>query len=196
VIIPRDRDQLCCGLPFESKGFFSQADRKSDELEDALLAVSDNGRLPVLCDTSPCLERMRRCFGSRLNLFEPVEFTAIHLMHRLRFEKTAQPVALHITCSSRKMGLDSAFMQVANACADRVVIPDGIECCGFAGDRGFNTPELTTAALAGLQAAVAGCSAGYTNSRTCEIGLSHHSGIPYRSIMFLVDQCTRRSDDR
>jgi D-lactate dehydrogenase len=163
-------------------------------LAAALLAISDNGRLPVLCDTSPCLERMRRCFGSRLDLLEPVEFTAVHLLHRLRFKKTTQPVALHITCSSRKMGLQNAFMQVANSCSDRVVTPYGIECCGFAGDRGFNTPELTKAALAGLRAAVAGCSAGYANSRTCEIGLSQHSGIPYRSIMYLVDHCTRESD--
>ncbi len=194
VIIPRNRDHLCCGLPFESKGFFNQADRKSNELVSALLAISNNGRLPVLCDTSPCLERMRLCFGSRLNLMEPVEFTAIHLLHRLQFKKTTQPVALHITCSSRKMGLENAFMQVAKACSDHVVVPYGIECCGFAGDRGFNTPELTKAALADLKAAVVGCSAGYANSRTCEIGLSHHSGIPYRSIMYLVDRCTNGSD--
>jgi D-lactate dehydrogenase len=190
VIYPEKMDGLCCGLPFESKGFFHQADRKSGELEKALLAASDNGRLPVLCDTSPCLERMRRTFGPRVTLFEPVEFTASHLLDRLTFHKTGEPVALHITCSARKMGLDNAFMAVAYACAETVVVPYGIECCGFAGDRGFNVPELNTAALAGLKSAVAGCTAGYANSRTCEIGLSHHSGIFYRSIMVLVDQCT------
>ena len=198
VIYPLDMDGLCCGLPFESKGFFEQADRKAGELEAALLAASDNGRLPILCDTSPCLERMRRSFGPQLSLFEPVEFTAAHLMGRLRFTKTAQPVALHITCSARKMGLETAFMRVARSCADKVVLPYGIECCGFAGDRGFSTPELNRAALEGLKSAVAGCTAGYSNSRTCEIGLAHHSGIPYRSILYLVDRCTRgrMSDDR
>ncbi len=191
VIYPEQMEGLCCGLPFESKGFFNQADRKSDALEKALLAASDNGRLPVLCDTSPCLERMRRTFGPRLTLFEPVEFTATHLLNRLTITRTVDPVALHITCSARKMGLDNAFTTVANACAETVVVPYGIECCGFAGDRGFNMPELNTAALSGLKSAVAGCTAGYANSRTCEIGLSHHSGIPYRSIMALVDQCTQ-----
>jgi D-lactate dehydrogenase len=191
VVYPRDMDGLCCGLPFESKGFFEQADRKSRSLEKALLAASDNGRLPVLCDTSPCLERMRRTFGPQLSLFEPVEFTANNLLDRLNITRTEDPVALHITCSARKMGLDNAFMTVATACADTVVVPYGIECCGFAGDRGFNVPELNTAALAGLKDAVAGCTAGYANSRTCEIGLSHHSGIPYRSIMVLVDQCSK-----
>jgi D-lactate dehydrogenase len=190
VIYPEKMEGLCCGLPFESKGFFDQAKRKSDDLKKALLAASGNGRLPVLCDTSPCLERMRREFGPRLTLFEPVAFTATHLLNRLTITKTADPVALHITCSARKMGLDNAFMAVANACAETVVVPYGIECCGFAGDRGFSVPELNTAALSGLKSAVAGCTAGYANSRTCEIGLSHHSGIPYRSIMVLVDQCT------
>jgi D-lactate dehydrogenase len=191
VIYPEKMEDQCCGLPFESKGFFDQAKRKSDELEKVLLAASDNGRLPVLCDTSPCLERMRRTFGPRLTLFEPVEFTATHLLNRLTISKTEDPVALHITCSARKMGLENAFMAVADACTETVVVPYGIECCGFAGDRGFNVPELNRAALSGLKSAVAGCTAGYANSRTCEIGLSHHSGIPYRSIMVLVDQCTQ-----
>ena len=196
IIYPRDMQGLCCGLPFESKGFFDQADRKSEQLEKALMAVSDNGRWPVLCDTSPCLERMRRTFSPQLKLYEPVAFTAAHLLDRLPIAQTKDPIALHITCSARKMGLDDAFMTVANACAENVVVPYGIECCGFAGDRGFNTPELNTAALEGLKAAVAGCTAGYANSRTCEIGLSHHSGIPYRSILYLVDRCTRRTDVR
>jgi len=38
-----------------------------------------------------------------------------------------------------------------------------------------------------------GCQAGYSNSRTCEIGLSLHGGIPYQSIVFLVDRCTSAS---
>jgi D-lactate dehydrogenase len=192
VRYPDGLDRLCCGLPFESKGFVDQADRKSAELEAALLAASDNGRLPVLCDTSPCLERMRRVFRPQLRLYEPVEFIATFLLDRLDITPTRDPIALHITCSARKMNLDSAFATVAGACADHVVVPPGIACCGFAGDRGFSVPQLNASALAGLAAAVDGCTAGYANSRTCEIGLSHHSGIPYRSIMVLVDQCSRQ----
>ena len=191
VIYPDKMAGLCCGLPFESKGFFDQADRKSAALESALLAASENGRLPVLCDTSPCLERMRRVFSSALTLYEPVGFVAEHLLDRLTFTKMRDPVALHVTCSARKMGLEKAFVTVAQACAETVVVPYGIECCGFAGDRGFTAPELNAAALSGLKEAVGGCTAGYANSRSCEIGLSHHSGIVYRSIMALVDQCTR-----
>jgi D-lactate dehydrogenase len=193
VIYPDGLEHLCCGLPFESKGYLCQADRKSAELEKALLKTSGNGRLPVLCDTSPCLERMRRAFKSSMTIYEPVAFIADHLLDRLTISKMRDPIALHITCSSRKMGLESAFLTVAEACADTVVAPHGIECCGFAGDRGFNVPELNAAALSGFKEAVAGCTAGYANSRTCEIGLSHHSGIPFRSIMTLLDQCTQHT---
>jgi D-lactate dehydrogenase len=63
-------------------------------------------------------------------------------------------------------------------------------CCGFAGDRGLTVPELNAGALAGLRAEVAGCEAGYSNSRGCEIGLSQHGGINYESILYLVDRCT------
>ena len=33
------------------------------------------------------------------------------------------------------------------------------------------------------------CTEGYSSSRTCEIGLAAHAGIPYRSIVHLVDGC-------
>jgi D-lactate dehydrogenase len=31
---------------------------------------------------------------------------------------------------------------------------------------------------------------GYSNSRTCEIGLQSNTGIPYMSIVYLVNECT------
>lgn len=31
---------------------------------------------------------------------------------------------------------------------------------------------------------------GYSNSRTCEIGLETNTGIPYMSIVYLVNICT------
>jgi len=33
-----------------------------------------------------------------------------------------------------------------------------------------------------------GCKRGFSNSLTCEIGLSQHSGIPYQSILYLLDE--------
>ena len=153
--------------------------------------ASEGGKLPVVCDTSPCLLRMRRLFDPSLKLSEPVEFIHDHLLERLSLRQVPETLAIHVTCSSEKMGLSAKFLEVARRCADRVIIPERVGCCGFAGDRGFTFPELNAAALADLRPAVAGnCTAGYSNSRTCEIGLSLHSGIHYKSILYLVDRCS------
>jgi len=193
VILPENMAKLCCGMAFESKGFFQAADGKSRELEQALLESSNNGQYPVLCDTSPCLYRMRQVLDRRLQLFEPAEFIHDFLLERLTFQKLSETVALHVTCSSRKMQLDEKMRRVAEACASRVVIPEKITCCGFAGNKGFDSPELTASALAELHAALpADCISGYSNSRPCEIGLSWHGGIGYQSIVYLVDRCTER----
>jgi D-lactate dehydrogenase len=192
VVYPADIKRLCCGTPFESKGLKRQADEKAAELNRALLEASEGGRYPVLCDTSPCTERMHRTLDARLQLYEPVAFIWHHLLPRLRVTPLAATVALHVTCSARKMGLADLFVAVARRCAAEVVVPERVDCCGFAGDRGFSFPELNRSALTHLRPAVAGrCRDGYSNSRTCEIGLSEHSGIHYRSILYLLDECTR-----
>ena len=190
VHYPLNMEQLCCGLSFDSKGFKAQADRMAKELELALLAASQGGRWPVLCDTSPCLYRMRNVMDGRLQLYEPMQFLHEFVLPRLTLKRLDAPILLHVTCSSRKMALEPHFMAVAEACAKTVVVPEGIECCGFAGDRGFKTPELNASALEPLRGQVPdGCHGGYTNSRTCEIGLALHSGVYYKSIMYLVERC-------
>ena len=163
---------------FRSKRLIKQADKKSVELEDALTIASKGGKYPILCDTSPCVLRMREMMNDRLRIFEPVEFIFTFLMEKLNFKKLKDPVAIHITCSSRKMGLEAKFRAVAEACAEDIVIPEKVKCCGFAGDKGFNYPELNKSALKDLRQAITiKCKAGYSNSRTCEIGLSVHGGV-------------------
>jgi len=193
VIYPKQADALCCGVPFQSKGAFRQADEKAAELEQTLLEASGGGMVPILCDTSPCLYRMREVMDKRLHLYEPVEFIHDVLLPKLDITPLQETITVHTTCSSQKMGLAPKFLAVAKACAAGVVIPEKVGCCGFAGDRGFTFPELNAAALKDLRPAVekGGAVAGYSNSRTCEIGLSLHSGIHYRSIMYLVEQCSR-----
>jgi len=192
VIYPEDMNRLCCGTPFESKGLKEQADMKAADLENALIKATNGGKLPVLCDTSPCLHRMRQVMNPVLHLYEPVEFIHDYLMDKLTFVPLPRTVAIHNTCSSIKMELADKFRAVAQACARDVIVPQRVGCCGFAGDRGFTHPELNESALNELRPAVSqACSAGYSNSRTCEIGLSLHSGVYYKSILYLVDECTK-----
>ncbi|WP_026960503.1 FAD-binding and (Fe-S)-binding domain-containing protein [Aliagarivorans taiwanensis] len=191
VIYPKGLKDQCCGLPFKSKGMFNQADAKASQTIEMLLEASNNGEIPIYCDTSPCLMQLKEHPHPKLKLYEPVEFIHEYVMDKLEFEPTDDKVALHITCSARRMGLEQKIVELMNACSTNVVVPDQITCCGFAGDKGFTTPELNESALRTLSGQVEGCSSGYSTSRTCEIGLSHHSGIDYQSIVYLVDQCTR-----
>jgi len=189
VIYPENRDDLCCGMPFESKGYFASADALSAKLEVALLKASNNGQYPILCDTSPCVYRMKNVLDKRLTILDTVEFIHDHLLGVLQFKPLPETVAVHITCSATKMGISDKFRAVATACASKVIIPEQVRCCGFAGDRGFTLPELNESALEHL-ILPNDCHSGYSNSRTCEIGLADKSGISYQSIAYLVDRCT------
>lgn len=188
VIIPERKDSFCCGMAFSSKGFKEQARKKEDELNQALLKASRDGELPIVFDMSPCLLHAKETLDTRLRLYDQVEFIHDHLLDRLQVTKLPLTVAVHTTCSSTKMLLHDKLYSVASRCADKVVVPDDVRCCGWAGDRGFFYPELPGSALEPLRDAVAGASEGYSNSRTCEIGLTTNSGINYQSLVYLVDK--------
>jgi D-lactate dehydrogenase len=193
VLFPEEMGKLCCGMPFESKGFFEQADQKSSELEKELIRRSEGGKYPVLCDTGTCLYRMKRSFKPDLRLYDPVDFIHTFLLDRMKFNKLDETVAVHVPCSARLMKLDDKFRVLADACVRKTIFPSHVGCCGFAGDRGFFFPELNESALVELKPSLpAECHSGYSNNRTCEIGLSHHGGIPYQSIAYLVDRCTEK----
>jgi D-lactate dehydrogenase len=191
IVFPEHIDSLCCGMAFASKGFRTQGDRKTAELEKALQRASDQGRIPILIDMSPCRYRLKETLSPSLTIHEPVRFLLEHVIQRLTIRKVHRKVAIHTTCSAEKMGLGAGLKQIAEMCADEVIVPEGVECCGWAGDRGFTAPELNASALSDLRAGIPqGCTEGYSTSRTCEIGLSLHSGVPYRSILNLVQECS------
>jgi D-lactate dehydrogenase len=191
VVYPARLQELCCGMPFSSKGFVRQGDRKLRETMEALDDASRGGHDPILFDTSPCNYRMRESASLSLPIYEPAEFVQRFLADRLRFHKSARTVALHVPCSSQKLGLAAKLGKLVERCAEQVIVPDSVGCCGVAGDRGFNYPELAESALGSLKASLPqDCHQGYCTSRTCEVGLSTHSGIPYQSIVYLLDECT------
>ncbi len=189
VVYPAGLGGLCCGQPFESKGLVDAANHKSGELEAALLDASEGGRQPIVFDTSPCTYRMKRVLAGRLAIHDSVEFVHDTLLPRLQLQPQAEPVAVHPVCSVRKMGTVDQLLGIARACSTQVCVHDEVQCCGFAGERGFMRPELNEHALRHLKATPpAGCSTGYSTSRTCEIGLSEMAGLPYQSILYLVDR--------
>ena len=192
VIFPDELNNLCCGQPFASKGYAEQAEQKRQETLDALLKASRGGLDPIYCDTSPCTLRLVQDLADdRLQVFDPMRFIRTHLIDKLDFEPQDAPIAVHVTCSTQHLGEAQALIDIARRCAKEVVVPEGIHCCGFAGDKGFTTPELNAHALRSLKDAVQVCEEGISTSRTCEIGLSQHGGIDYHGLVYLVNRNSR-----
>jgi D-lactate dehydrogenase len=195
VIYPDNMNNLCCGMAFSSKGYWKAGEKKSEELEAALLKASNNGEYPVLCDMSPCLYTMKENLKSDLKLYEPVEFITQYLLPYLKITPVAEEITVFPVCSMKKMGLDDKLADLARVCASRVIVAD-TNCCGFAGDRGFTFPELNKHGLRNLRSQIPeSVKYGYSTSRTCEIGLSLHTGISHKSIVYLVDQVSRPLKD-
>jgi D-lactate dehydrogenase len=195
VIYPENLNNLCCGMAFSSKGYAAAGRKKSDELETALIKASNNGEYPVLCDMSPCLYTMKENMNPSMKLYEPVEFITQFLLPRLNITPVDETITVFPVCSMKKMELDQKLIELARLCAKEVIVPQ-TNCCGFAGDRGFTFPELNKHGLITLKEQIPGTvKKGYSTSRTCEIGLSLHSGLSYKSIIYLVDRTSESKTD-
>lgn len=194
VVLPEHLDALCCGQMFESKGYNPQAKEKRETLIQTLIKASRNGQDPIYIDNSSCSLRMVEEIKSQalnLKIYDSVAFIYTHLLDKLAFHPINESIALHITCSSQHLAQDKAFINILQHCTTgKVVIPERIHCCAFAGDKGFNVPELNAHSLRSLKDEVKQCQQGVSNSRTCEIGLTEHSGIDYQNIVYLVDRVT------
>ena len=193
--LPEGLDQLCCGQMLESKGMAEAADEMADAATLSLMKAADDGHggsYPVVLDASTCKARMQAHLAGRLRVYDFHEFAHDALLPRLRIRRKPGPVALHINCSVRRSASDAKLRRLIEACVEQVVEPVGVLCCGFAGDRGFVVPELTAHALRNIHEALpANCREGVSTNRTCEIGLTAETGRAYRSIAYLLEECSR-----
>jgi D-lactate dehydrogenase len=193
--LPQGFDKLCCGQTMASKGLADEADAMADAVTQALLQAADDGKggyYPVIMDASTCSARMQKVLTGRLKLYDFHEFAHDALLPRLRLKRQEGPIALHINCSVRRSASDAKLRRVLEACVEQIVEPAGVNCCGFGGDRGFVVPELNAHALRRVHEALpASCCAGVSTNRTCEIGLTAETGRPYRSIAYLLEECSR-----
>ncbi|MBU2864730.1 FAD-binding oxidoreductase [Reinekea forsetii] len=195
IVYPQPTRGLCCGQPFFSKGHAQQGTQMMEEVLDALWEVSSGGRYPVLSDTSPCSLQLKESALKRgIQLYDSSAFIDRFLLNRLTISPERQPVAVHLTCSAQKQGLEQSFKRVLDAVTPNWVQPTDIACCGFAGDKGFQLPELNAAALKTLGVQTTSCAFGISTSRTCEIGLSKHSGLTYYSLFEVLDKVSTKSD--
>jgi D-lactate dehydrogenase len=190
-------------MPFGSKGYKEAAALAASRLVAALWEWTDEGRRPVVLDTSPCAHTLRHCGPEleaglrdrheRVEMLDGIEFALKHVVPKLEARQPQGAVALHPVCSTVKMGIDGQLMKVVEPFCSEAIVPASAGCCGFAGDRGYLVPELTASATT-LEAreVLAGAFDGYySSSRTCEIGLTRSTDKPYRSFWYLLDEASR-----
>ncbi len=194
--IPAPIAGLCCGTPWSSKGLPGGYAAISDRVLPALRAATEGGALPVICDAASCTEGYQKLVaaaGDTIRVIDAIEYAATELLPRLSITRRLGSLALHPTCSAKQLGLDAAIAALAGAIADEVIVPDGWQCCGFAGDRGLLHPELTAAATREEARSVRGrhFDAYASVNRTCEIGMSRATGATYQHLLELVEAATR-----
>ena len=203
ILIPGNIVGTCCGVPFSSKGYDQGHRVALNRAIERFWEWSDDGRLPIVIDTSPCAyglttgrphltpENQQRF--DKLQILDSVAFVHDQLLPRLTVRHRVRSVALHPVCSLVKMNLSAKLEGIARACSDEVTVPLYAGCCGFAGDRGFLFPELTESATQREAAELRTVQHdGYfSSSRTCEIGMTRATGQTYRSYIYLLEEATR-----
>lgn len=195
---PARLDSLCCGTPWKSKGLLHGYRSMAARTLDALLAASDGGRLPIVCDAASCSEgliSMARTQerGTALRLVDATEFVHERMLNRLELAQPLDSIAIHPTCSTTALGADPAVRAIAEFVADEVHVPVDWECCAFAGDRGLLHPELTASATRAEAAEVTSreYSAYVSANRTCELALSKATGRSYVHVLEVLEEATR-----
>jgi D-lactate dehydrogenase len=190
VWIPEDVAGTCCATPWSSKGYADGAAAMTEHMATALKRWSGDGELPVVIDATSCVHGLA---VDGVTILDPVVWAHDHLLAGLTVTRRIGSVAVHPTCSSRHLGSAGALTALAAACADSVVVPHSATCCGMAGDRGLQHPELVTAALhdEAAEVAAAGCEAHVSANRTCEIALEQETGQPYESVVQLLERLSR-----
>lgn len=186
---------LCCGTPWKSKGFAQGYDVMAAKVVPALREATDGGRLPVLAEASSCVEGLVEMLHDRapeLTVVDAVSFVAEHVLPSLAVRRV-ESVVVHPTCSMHRAGTTPALLQLAGALSDDVMVPLDWGCCAFAGDRGLLHPELTASATRREAQEVRGsqASAYVSSNRTCEIGMTRATGLPYRHVLEVLAEATR-----
>ena len=190
IIYPQHIENLCCGLSFEN--YDDVHERAVKDLHDALIKASQNGKYPIVIDHSACFNHAFKHMPD-LEINDISEFLCKYVVPHLDIEKCDERVIVHKQCKIKSLNKSQYIEDLARLCTDHVFNIKSFACDGFAGQKGFFTPELNKCATKDLAAEIAeyGATLGVSSSSTCEIGLGENGGIPFIGVAFLLDRCSK-----
>lgn len=184
----------CCGQPFISAKAPVEAENTAKNLNDILLKASRYGEIPIYVDNAPCALQVHELqkkgmLDERLILYHSADFLLNEVVPRLTMKRKIEKLLLHTPCSVSKDGGAEILLKLAEKCADTVESTN-IECCGFGGIKGFTVPEINANSLNRLpQDTQQRYDMGASMSKTCQLGLTTHTGLQFKSIEALLDEC-------
>ena len=189
-------ENFCCGLAFHSKGYYESAHRASQRLHAGLPQDVRDGLRPLVCDAAPCALRLQSHASFRaVDVLDSITFARKFLLPSLqkKIKPSSRRIIAHLPCSSRRAGLEKDFLSTLEVLSQQApLVATKTLCCGFGGDLGFRDAALNKQALAGLLELASEVSAEQavvvSASRTCEIGLAWHSGLPCYSLLAFLDR--------
>ena len=190
IIYPKHIETLCCGLSFEN--YDDVHERAVKDLHDALMKASQNGKYPIVIDHSACFNHAFKHMPD-LEINDISEFLCKYVVPHLDIEKCDERVIVHKQCKIKSLNKSQYIEDLARLCTDHVFNIKSFACDGFAGQKGFFTPELNKSATKDLAGEIAeyGATLGVSSSSTCEIGLGENGGIPFVGVAFLLDRCSK-----
>lgn len=208
IVYPDNIQNLCCSKAY--KNHPEIVAKLVKESYDSLRKSSQDGTIPIVCDHSACSLELFKLLNEyamqnaqpKLQIIDMPAFIDSALAPHLSFAQKCQKIALYAPCSTRHYALNKestnwerALFNLAQHCGAEIVVDSHLKCCGFAGNKGFFTPELNASALEDFgqnngQNLFADVQKGFSSSSTCEIGLSHKSGFSWQHIVYLVDSCS------
>ncbi len=175
-----DNQNMCCGQMYHSKSNQLQREIMQNKLKKTISHIKI-----AIIDNSSCAEFAQ---NMGIDLIDINQFI-IQNIDRKKLHRKYNKIALHIDCSTAKNSFNQEYLDILYLCCSEIIIPEGIKCCGFAGDKGFINPELNASCLSNLYNQVKDCEIGVTFNRNCQIGLSHHSKIEYISFVEIILNC-------
>ncbi|WP_246161943.1 FAD-binding and (Fe-S)-binding domain-containing protein [Aeromicrobium ginsengisoli] len=202
-VVPDAIAGLCCGTPWQSKGFVDGHPIMAARTLGALWEASDAGRLPIVCDATSCtqglhasrevLDAEERARFESLRLVDAVTFARAELLPALQVKQRLSTVVVHPTCSSVHLGNTEDLTAIAHYLSDSVTVPDAWGCCGFAGDRGLLQPELTQSATKAESDEISAThfDAYVSSNLTCEMGMSRATGQAFEHVLVVLERLTR-----
>lgn len=203
LLLPEDSKGNCCGALFKSNGEVEAYKDSVNQLIEKFWHWSNGGELIIVVDMTYCTQNLLNSLHylteenqkkyQFLTIVDHIDFVSKYIISNIKINKKIDRVVLHPNCSAQKLKLTENMRQMALRCANEVHVPIHLGCCGMAGNRGLQFPELTKSAteMEAMEVKQKQYQGYYSNGITCEIGMSQAVEQNYQSILYLVDRVSQ-----